>query len=105
MNLADDSELIIPGTTGVITAASTQANLHVRRVKESASADTKSKSIAIYLGELSKVHEILQGRVEGRPLNNLVPSSRIANNENRKESTQNDVVQQTRPYEDWFREH
>ncbi len=106
MNLANDSDLIIPGTTGILSAASEQANLYGSRINENASSNNKSRTLAEYLGALLKVHGILQGRVEGKPLATLVPSSRISNNETRKETAQANPKEnlQRRPYEAWFRE-
>ncbi len=104
MNLANDSDLIIPGTTGLVTAASTQANLYVTRTSASASQEDRNNMLVGYLGELRKVHDILQGRAKGRPIENLVPTSRLSNGGDRKQLEENlyTKTQQRRPYEDWF---
>lgn len=109
MNLANDDEVIIPGTIGIITAAKGQANLHVSKVGEGASVDIKSRRIALYLGEISKVHNILQCRASGYNLADIVPISRVGNNCNRVKEVKQPSDEKKKPginyvedKADWF---
>lgn len=107
MNLANDNEPIIPGTTGIITGAASQANLYASKIKEGASADTKNKMIVVYLGVLWKAHRVLQGRIDGTPLKELVPPSRVVNNQNRGKEEQQSSKEERKPNyvadrADWF---
>ena len=112
MSLVNPNDLIIPNTVGIITSAVKEANRHLDRFREhSEHEESRNKNMAEYIIEMPQIHFILQNRVNGVPLEQLVDSSRISNDRTRvmtKEETirQHDMMGQTkteRAYEDWFK--
>jgi hypothetical protein len=107
MSLANENDLIIPGTVGIISAAVKEANRHLDRYREHIVQDeNKNKNIAEYIREMPKIHYILQNRINGVALDKLVTPTRISNDVTRsvvkKEETE-EKEQSSRVYEDWFR--
>lgn len=111
MSLVNQSDIIIPGTVGIITAAVKEANRHLDRYREhSTQEESKNKNMAEYIREISQIQNILQSRVNGTPLDQLVEPSRIANDKARSMSKEEAIRAQEmkkpeneRVYEDWFR--
>lgn len=115
MSLVNPNDLIIPNTVGVITAAIKEANRHLDRYREhSSQEDAKAKDMAEYIREMQQIHPILQGRVDGVPLEQLVDKTRIASDstrgitkeealQNRELQAQSEGINKERAYEDWFR--
>lgn len=111
MSLVNQGDLIIPNTVGIITASVKEANRHLDKYREhSEYEESKNKNIAEYIREIPQIQYILQSRVNGVPLNQLVDSSRIANDRTRKMTTEEarreyemGQPNQERAYEDWFR--
>lgn len=116
MSLVNNSDLIIPNTVGIISAAAREANGHQDKYREHRlQEDAKAKDMAEYIREMQQIHPILQGRVDGIPLDHLVNPSRIASNGTRSISkeealqeyelgqAQDKNANNGRAYEDWFR--
>lgn len=112
MSLINNSDLIIPNTVGIISASVKEANRHLDRHREhSVRTEDSNKDIAEYIREMTQIQFILQNRINGVPLEQLVDPSRISNDNSRrlnsKEATRNYEMNQPnsrRAYEDWFRE-
>ena len=107
MSLANENDLIIPGTVGIISASVKEANRHLDRYREHAAQDeNRNRNIAEYIREIPKIHYVLQNRINGVELDKLVNPARISNDSTRsvvsKEETE-EKEQSTRVYEDWFR--
>lgn len=107
MSLANENDLIIPGTTGVITALKNEANLFN---KNSVNKEKDSELLANQIRSIGTVYQIANGRVQGKPLEELVDPSRISSNQERintsKEEKQTTkevpVGNSNRFYEDWM---
>lgn len=93
MSLAKENDMIIPGTTGLITALGREANAQ------------KKNDLAQYISAVPTVYSIIIGRASGIPLEELVIPSRISNSTDRIEKSKlEDKQTQGRVYEDWFKE-
>lgn len=93
MSLANENDIIIPGTTGLITALGREAN------------SQRTNNLAQYISELPNVYSVIVGRAAGIPLEELVNPSRISSSKDRiEESNVKKSETQERVYEDWFRE-
>ena len=93
MSLAKENDMIIPGTTGLITALGREANAQ------------KKNDLAQYISAVPTVYSIIIGRASGIPLEELVSPSRISSSIDRiEESKLKDNQPQGRVYEDWFKE-
>lgn len=93
MSLAKENDMIIPGTTGLITALGREANVQ------------KKNDLAQYISAVPTVYSIIIGRASGIPLEELVSPSRISNSTDRiKGAKQEEQKTQGRVYEDWFKE-
>lgn len=111
MSLVNQGDLIIPNTVGIITAAVKEANRHLDRHREhTIQEESRNKNMAEYIREMPQIQYILQNRVNGVPLDQLVEPSRISNDKTRRMTTEEarreyDMGQQKqeRAYEDWFR--
>lgn len=95
MSLANDNDIIIPGTTGLITALGREANEH-----------NKQEEIATYIREVPKAYGIVNGRANGISLRDLVSEERLSDGNARIENTapmnkEGNTAQ--RVYEDWMR--
>lgn len=113
MSLVNPNDLIIPNTVGVITSSVKEANRHLDRYREhSEYEESRNRNMAEYIREMPQIQYILQNRVNGVPLEQLVNPSRISNDKTRgitkEEATrQHDMIGQIRTeraYEDWFKE-
>lgn len=108
MSLANENDLIIRGMVGTISAAAKEANRHLDRYREHAMQDeNRNKNIAEYIKEMPTIHYILQNRINGVALDQLVTPTRISNNSARsvvKKEDPEEKEQSSRVYEDWFRE-
>lgn len=107
MSLADNG-IIIPNTTGVLETAKIMANEYTTKAGESGQVneDIRNKKLADYIRNLDKVHFVLQNRINGVPLRELVDPARISNEQARIEKQEipekvenNDIG---RVYESWF---
>ena len=85
MSLANDKDIIIPNTTGIIKSLALDAN--------------NEETLKEYLQGISYTHSIVDGRIKGIPLEELVPKERIASGE--AASTKEN---ETGVYEPWFRD-
>ena len=107
MSLANENDLIIPGTVGTISAAVKEANRHLDRYREHIVPDeNRNKNIAEYIREMPKIHYILQNRINGVELDKLVTPTRISNDVTRSIAKQEETKEKessTKVYEDWFR--
>lgn len=93
MSLANENDMIIPGTTGLITALGREANAQ------------KTNNLAQYISEVPNVYSVIVGRAAGIPLENLVSPSRISSSKDRiDEAKVKKPETHGRVYEDWFRE-
>ena len=104
MSLANENDLIIPGTVGTISAAVKEANRHLDRYREHIVQDENKNE---YIREMPKIHYILQNRINGVALDKLVTPTRISNDATRsvvKKEDPEEKEQSSRVYEDWFRE-
>ena len=104
MSLANENDLIIPGTVGTISAAVKEANRHLDRYREHIVQDENKNK---YIREMTKIHYILQNRINGVALDKLVTPTRISNDATRsvvKKEDPEEKEQSSRVYEDWFRE-
>ena len=108
MSLVNENDLIIRGMLGTISAAAIEANRHLDRYREHAMQDKNSnKNIAEYIKEMPTIHYILQNRINGVALDQLVTPTRISNDATRsvvKKEDPEEKEQSSRVYEDWFRE-
>ena len=103
MSLANENDLIIPGTVGTISAAVKEANSHLDRYWGHAMQDeNRNKNIAEYIKEMPTIHYILQNRINGVALDKLVTPTRISNDSTRSATVKED--ENPRVYESWFRE-
>ena len=97
MSLAREDDIIIPGTTGIITALGREANQF-----------SKSSELAQYIGTIHVVYQIITGRANGIALNQLVDPARISNDTTRKEQQveipKTTIEDKARAYESWFRD-
>lgn len=111
MSLVNPNDIIIPNTVGIITSAVREANRHLDQHREhSEYEDSKNRNMASYIREIPQIQFILQNRVNGIPLEQLVDASRISNDKTRAETKENNTKQEMveqsrteRAYEDWFR--
>ena len=111
MSLVNENDLIIPGTFGIIYAAAKEANRHLDQRREHAEfEESKNKNIAEYIREIPKIQFILQNRVNGIPLEQLVNPARISNNRTRVSVSKQETIEEQsekkptqRASEDWFR--
>ncbi len=89
MSLANEEDIIIPGTTGLMTGAAKEAN---------------SADLVDYIRNIPIIDRILRGRIQGIPLEQLVNPSRIPSNSRRidKKPGKENGEQQQRAYENWF---
>ncbi len=91
MSLANENDMIIPNTTGLISALSKEAN------------NQGKGNLAQYISSIPLVYSIVIGRSAGIPLQELVNPARISNSTDRivesKREKKEDSV-----YEDWFKE-
>lgn len=91
MSLANENDLIIRGMVGTISAAAIEANRHL--------------DIAEYIKEMPTIHYILQNRINGVALDQLVTPTRISNNSARSVKVKEEQEEEKpRVYESWFRE-
>ena len=91
MSLVNENDLIIRGMVGTISAAATEAN--------------RNKNIAEYIKEMPTIHYILQNRINGVALDQLVTPTRISNNSARSVKVKEEQEEEKpRVYESWFRE-
>ena len=106
MSLVNENDLIIRGMLGTISAAAIEANRHLDRYREHAMQDKNSnKNIAEYIREMPKIHYILQNRINGVALDQLVTPTRISNNSARSVKVKEEQEEEKpRVYESWFRE-
>lgn len=91
MSLANEEDIIIPGTTGLMTGAAKEAN--------------NAKDFLVdYIRNIPMIDRILRGRIQGIPLEQLVNPSRISSNSRRidKKPGKENGEQQQRAYENWF---
>lgn len=79
MSLAQEDDLIIPGTTGIITALGKEANQYGK----STNKRYQEIDLAQYISQADIVYNIVNGRAKGIPLENLVNPARISNDVNR----------------------
>ena len=98
MSLANEQDIIIPGTTGLITAAKMEANLFN---KNSANKEKGDELLANQIRSIETVYNVLNGRANGIMLEDLVNPERISNDKARLESKK-EPVSQGRAYEDWM---
>ena len=87
MSLANEEDIIIPGTTGLITAIGREAN--------------NEESLVDYIRKIPAINRIISGRQKGIPLEQLVNPQRISSNSTRTQIKPN-MEKQERKYEDWF---
>lgn len=102
MSLGNENDIIIPGTTGIITAAKDEANqFNINAIN----GDTRDKYLAEQIRKAEPVYNILNGRANGEKLENLVPISRIASSQARITTVIEERVSTgstSRFYEDWM---
>lgn len=105
MSLGNEKDIIIPGTTGLITATKNEANLFN---KNSVSQEVNNTYLANQIRGVGAVYNIINGRAHGIELRDLVDPARISNNQERTsiETPEKNEKQAetTRAYESWFRE-
>lgn len=108
MSLANDDDLIIPNTTGIISQAVKEANERVRTARTEAykSFAASQENAAPYIRDIGKIHMVLQSRADGIPLEDIVNNERISNNKSRKENYEVREVakEEHRAYESWYKE-
>ena len=106
MSLVNEIDLIIPRTVGTISAAAKEANRHSDRYREHAMQDeNRNKNIAEYIKEMPTIHYILQNRINGVALDQLVTPTRISNDSTRSVKVKEEQEEEKpRVYESWFRE-
>lgn len=106
MSLVNENDLIIRGMLGTISAAAIEANRHLDRYREHAMQDKNcNKNIAEYIKEMPTIHYILQNRINGVALDQLVTPTRISNNSARSVKVKEEQEEEKpRVYESWFRE-
>lgn len=106
MSLVNENDLIIRGMVGTISAAAIEANRHLDRYREPAMQDeNRKKNIAEYIKEMPTIHYILQNRINGVALDQLVTPTRISNNSARSVKVKEEQEEEKpRVYESWFRE-
>lgn len=92
MSLSNPSDVIIPNTTGLITAMSREANQFSAR-----------KDLHTFIGGVDQVYGVLSGRAAGKTLNSLVNPSRISDEMER--IAQNTKTNKPSAYESWFRDN
>lgn len=86
MSLAQEEDLIIPGTTGVISTLGKEANQYGK--SKNANKKYQDVDLAQYISEADIVYNIVNGRVKGVPLENLVNPARISNDVTRINNVQ-----------------
>ena len=102
MSLVNENDLIIRGMLGTISAAAIEANRHLDRYRED---ENSNKNIAEYIKEMPTIHYILQNRINGVALDQLVTPTRISNNSARSVKVKEEQEEEKpRVYESWFRE-
>lgn len=67
MSLANPNDIIIPNTTGIISQVANEAK------------DSSKVSPVEYVKNVQKIHDILQERINGEKLEELVDPKRISN--------------------------
>ena len=90
MSLINDKDIIIPNTTGLITAT----------VRETNKLNSDSQ-LAELIRNSEKVYNIVNGRANGIKLQDLVSVERISNEEERLNEEKEDKKESV--YESWFK--
>ncbi len=104
MSLVNENDLIIRGMVGTISAAAIEANRHLYR-EPAMQDENRNKNIAEYIKEMPTIHYILQNRINGVALDQLVTPTRISNNSARSVKVKEEQEEEKpRVYESWFRE-
>ena len=106
MSLANENDLIIPGTVGLISAIVNEANIHLDRYREhNVQDESRNKNIVDYIRKMPKIHGIIQSRADGIMLKGLVNPARISNDSTRSVTVKEEQEdEKPRVYESWFRE-
>lgn len=86
MSLAQEEDLIIPGTTGAITTLGKEANQYGK--SKNTNKKYQEVDLAQYISQADIVYNIVSGRVKGIPLENLVNPARISNDVKRIDNVQ-----------------
>ena len=93
MSLGNENDVIIPGTTGIITAAKNEANqFNINEVNY----ETRDKYLAEQIRKAEPVYNILNGRANGIELTNLVDPARIASSQERTTTVGNSISEKHR---------
>ena len=90
MSLINDNDIIIPNTTGLITATARETN--------KLNSDSQ---LAELIRNSDKVYNIVNGRANGIKLQDLVSAERISNEEERLKEEKEDKKESV--YESWFK--
>ena len=90
MSLINDNDIIIPNTTGLITATARETN--------KLNSDSQ---LAELIRNSDKVYNIVNGRANGIKLQDLVSAERISNEEERLNEEKEDKKESV--YERWFK--
>ncbi len=90
MSLINDNDIIIPNTTGLITATARETN--------KLNSDSQ---LAELIRNSDKVYNIVNGRANGIKLQDLVSAERISNEEERLNEEKEDKKESV--YESWFK--
>lgn len=90
MSLINDNDIIIPNTTGLITATARETN--------KLNSDSQ---LAELIRNSDKVYNIVNGRANGIKLQDLVSAERISNEEERVNEEKEDKKESV--YESWFK--
>ena len=90
MSLINDNGIIIPNTTGLITATARETN--------KLNSDSQ---LAELIRNSDKVYNIVNGRANGIKLQDLVSAERISNEEERVNEEKEDKKESV--YESWFK--
>lgn len=105
MSLVNENDLIIRGMVGTISAAAIEANRHLDNREPAMQDENRNKNIAEYIKEMPTIHYILQNRINGVALDQLVTPTRISNNSARSVKVKEEQEEEKpRVYESWFRE-
>ena len=96
MSLANENDIIVPNTTGIITALGREANQY------------READLAKCIRATSIVYRITSQRAKGISLDQLVNPGRISSDKSRVENQQQQSKitdeDKERVYESWFRE-
>ena len=90
MSLINDNDIIIPNTTGLITATARETNKL-----------NSDNQLAELIRNSDKVYNIVNGRANGIKLQDLVSAERISNEEERLNEEKEDKKESV--YESWFK--